>query len=293
LVIKNQQRRGEFFILTETFLWAWLPILSVLTYQYLSPLYSLAISTGFAAIAFGVVVAVSGQWRELRNRRGWRDLFWSTFYILTLFACYYTALSFTSAANAAAILFLQVLFSYLYFNLFHHEPLASLHLAGALLMMAGAIVILFPGELRLNIGDLFALAAAMIAPIANRYQQRARRYMSAQTLLFGRTLFSFPILFMLAWLMAGTLPVYEEIAPIWWLLAINGFVLLGLAKLLWVEGICRIPLTKASALTAVGPICTLLFAWLVFAQTPTLWQWAGVLPVAIGGVLITRKVATS
>ncbi len=271
-------------------MWAWLPILSILTYLHLSPLYSLAISTFLAAIAFGAVLVMGGWWRELRDRRGWPDLLWSTFYILTLFACYYLALSLTSAANAAAILFLQVLFSYLYFNLFRSEPLALLHLAGAVLMMGGAMAILFPGELRLNGGDLLALAAAMIAPIANRYQQRARRFMSAQTLLFGRTLLSFPILFLLAWLVAGSLPSIEAIGSVWWLLAINGFLLLGLAKLLWVEGICRIPLTKASALTAIGPVCTLLFAWLIFAQPPTLWQWAGVSVVAIGGVLITRKI---
>ncbi|MGE4296291.1 MAG: DMT family transporter [Campylobacterales bacterium] len=287
----SQERQGELFILAESFLWAWLPILTILTYSALAPLWSLLLSTFIAACFFAVVLYRQNRLGELFCRAAWQDLGWASFWIMMLFVLYFAGLEHTTAGNAAVILFMQVLFAFVYFNLFKKEPIAPIHLLGVALMSMGAVLILFPGRWEFNPGDWLVLLAAMSAPVANRYQQRARRYVSAQTILFVRSALSLPLLWLLATAFSTQPFAFGEALSVWPLILINGLVLMGASKIFWVEGLHRIALTKASALTAVGPLFTLFFAWWVLGESPALLQWIGMVPILAGGILITQKVA--
>ncbi len=281
-----RERQGELLMLAETFTWSWFPIVTKIIYQHLSPIFTMFYSTLFAAIFFGAVVLGRGGWGRILQRRAIRPLLLTTFFINLLFVFLYLGLQSTSAANMAVILFLQLLFAYLYFNLFGPERFAAIHLCGAVMMGAGALTILFPGELSLNKGDMLVLAAAMIAPIANYWQKKARAFVRPTEILFVRYLLALPVLLPLAyWLSPGGGSSPRMVLP--WLL-INGLVLFGVSKIFWIEAIHRISITKASAMTAFGPLFTIILAYLVLGDLPTLWQLIGAIPVLFGGLLITR-----
>ncbi|MFH7320410.1 DMT family transporter [Desulfurivibrio sp. D14AmB] len=287
----REQRKGETFLLAEEFLWGWFPIVTLLSYQFVDPLWAMAITIFVATLFFAGIMQVRGLWPELRRREAWTDLFWASFYILLLFVLLFVGLSYTTAGNAALILFLQVLFAYLYFNLFKGEAMTPTHKAGVALVSIGAFLVLFPDEMGFNRGDLLVLLAAMVAPVGNRYQQRARRHVNATTLLFVRNLFSLPLLFPLAWLLAAAHPDLEAIAATWWLLLLNGLFLMGLSKIFWIEGLHRLAITKVSAMTALSPLFTMIFAYPVLGEIPGRWQLGGILPILLGGILITRPAA--
>ena len=282
----SRERQGELLMVAETFTWSWFPIVTLIIYQHLSPLFTMFYTTLIAALFFGGFVLWRGRHRRILQRQVIRPLLLTTFFINLLFICVYLGLQYTSAANMAVILFLQLLFSYLYFNLFGSERFVSIHRFGALLMGAGALIILFPGELYLNRGDLLVLFAAMIAPIANYYQKQARTFVRPSEILFVRYLLALPVLLVLAQWFS---PVGKENvrAALPWLL-LNGLVLFGLSKIFWIEAIHRISITKASAMSAFGPLFTIILAYLVLGEKPTPPQLIGVIPVLIGGVLITR-----
>jgi len=285
--VRHRQRRGETFLLAEELLWGWFPIVTLLTYRHLAPLWSMAIAILLSAIFFSGIMARRNLWPELARREGWPDLAWASLFIMLLFILLFIGLSYTTAGNAALILFLQVFFSFCYFNLFKGEQMQPAHLAGVALMSAGALLVLLPDRAGFNRGDFLVLLAAMLAPIANHYQQRSRARVSAVTLLFVRNLTSLPVLFLLAWLFAP-LPDQAALKATWWLLLLNGLFLMGLSKIYWIEGLHRLPITKVSALTALSPLFTMLFAYPVLGETPGFWQLAGVAPILLGGVLITR-----
>jgi|GEM_PF-237144 len=284
----REQRKGETFLLAEEFLWGWFPIVTLLSYQFIDPLWAMAITIFIATIFFAGIMQARGLWPELRRREAWADLFWASFFILLLFVLLFVGLSFTTAGNAALILFLQVLFAYLYFNVFKGEIMTPTHKAGVVLVSIGAFLVLFPDQMGFNKGDLLVLLAAMVAPVGNRYQQRARRHVHATTLLFVRNLFSLPALFPLAWLLAASHPDLEALAAIWWLLLLNGLFLMGLSKIFWIEGLHRLAITKVSAMTALSPLFTMIFAYPVLGEIPGRWQLGGILPILLGGILITR-----
>lgn len=75
----------------------------------------------------------------------------------------------------------------------------------------------------------------------------------------------------------------------WKLLLLLGVVFFGVHKILWIEGINRIAITKANAIHAIAPIFTLLWVFLWWDESPTLYQVAGFIPILIGAWLVTLK----
>jgi drug/metabolite transporter (DMT)-like permease len=269
----------------------WFPILTIMALEYITPIYAYAFTLLFAVLIFLSLVVIRGKVHEFCNREAYKDLLLTAFFITTMFACIYIGLSYTSAGNMAVIIFLQLFFSFLYFNLFGKEPFAGIHLLGALLMGIGGMVILFPEELILNKGDLLVLLAAAIAPVANRYQKKARRKVSSETILAFRSIIAIPFLFLLAWTLE-TKPSLGNIQDALVFIALNGLLIMGLSKIFWVEAIYRISITKASALAALIPVFTIIFAYFTLGETPTTAQLMGIIPVLAGGFLITRRVST-
>ncbi|MGM0534026.1 MAG: DMT family transporter [Campylobacterota bacterium] len=282
----STQRRGEAYILAETFLWSFFPIVTIMTIKHLSPIFSLSISSVFALIFFALTLTLKKKWHELFIKKARKDILLSSLFIMLLYIFLFLGLEHTTATNGAVILFLQILFSFLFFNVLKKEPITRLQILGAFLMAGGAVIILTKAKgLDLNKGDILVLMAAMVAPVANYYQQRTRRNVGAHSLLFVRTLLSIPLLFALAfWL--DSAPDLNDISAVLWLLFINGFLLLGLSKIFWIEAIHRISVTKAGAMTALGPVYTMGFAYFLLHEVPTPAQMLGVVPVILGGVLI-------
>jgi len=282
----NPERIGEGFIIGESILWSWFPILTLLALQSLSSLVAYTWTLLFAGLFFLLLLGVTNTFKSLLNPHARRDMLLGAVLINGVFLLIYGGLLFTSAVNMALIMFTEVLFSFLLFNLLGKEPLPAHHALGALIMSGGALVILLPGELRFNQGDWLILGAACIAPLANRYQKRARAHVPALTILASRTLFALPILGGLMLLSGASFQLPKGEVLGW--LVLNGVLIFGVSKLFWIEGIHRISVTKATAMHAMVPMLTMFWAYWVLAEIPNLWQIIGAFGVIGGGILITR-----
>lgn len=194
---------------------------------------------------------------------------------------------YTTAGNMAVIVFLQVLFSYLYFNVFGKDKMETIHLVGAVLMGVGALVILFPENFVFNKGDWLILISAAAAPIVNLYQKRAREYCSSETILGFRTVVGFPFVALLAYFLEPSVS-YDNFMlalPYIFLIAIGIYVV---AKIMWIEALNRLSITKLSAMLALMPVMTLFFAYIYLDEVPEFRQMMGIIPVLVGGYLITK-----
>lgn len=283
----ESQRKGEFFALSLTLIEAWFPIFASFTVAALGGLhayfYSLLIAVLFLAVWWGL----RGKIHEIKNRQAWSDLAMTSLFITSLFALTFVGLQYTSATNVAIILFLQILFSYLFLGRRKEEALDLQHAFGALLMTLGALLVLFPGEFALRLGDGLVLLAAMIAPVANFYQKKSRAQVSSETILLTRSLIALPFILGLAvWFEAS--PSWESLSSQWLWLLLTGFLVFFVGKVLWVEAIYRLPITKVNALFAFAPLMTMGLAYAVLDETPELFQVMGMVPILFGGYLITR-----
>lgn len=282
----TKEREGELFIFGEAALWALFPVLTILSYNKVSPLISLAVSSIFAAVFFAVMLSVKKKWYEIKNASAFKDILWATIFIgILYYLFYFFGLRYTSAGNASIIVLTEILFSYLFFNLWKKDPLPLLHIAGAVLMLAGALIVLYPNLHKFQLGDILVLIAAIFPAFGNFFARRARSKVSSETIMFVRSIISGAVIILIAFIFGNTFS-FMDFKDSFVLLFINGVFLLGLSKVMWIEGIARISVVKANALGSVGPLLTLLLAWLFLRNIPTPWQLLSFIPMFLGVILL-------
>jgi len=286
----TKEREGELLMLGLAVLESWFPILSIVAMSYIGALHTYTYSLIIALFFFIAIMYKRDRFKELRNKKAYKDLLLTSFWITLLFTLVFIGMRYTTAGNMAVIIFLQLLFAYLYFNIIGKEPMDMLHLTGAMAMGVGALIILIPNDLSFNKGDLLILAGAAIAPFANFYQKRAREYCSSETILGFRTVIGLPFIAIMAWYFEPAITYEDFISTLPYLILIGIFIYV-VSKIMWIEALHRISITKVSAMMGLVPVMTLLFAYLYLHEVPNLRQLLGILPVLIGGYLITRPIA--
>lgn len=285
----DQEKRGEIIIFLEAFLWSLFPIITILSFKNISPLISLGWSTLFATIFFAIILTIKGKWKEIKNKEALKDILLVTFFLgILYYLLYFFGLRYTSAGNASLIALTEIFFSFLFFHIWRKDYISFNHIMGAILILIGAFIILYPNFSEFHLGDILILTAAFIAPFGNFFQQRARKKASSESILFIRSLISAPVIFLFAYLSQADFAIVDFKKAVIFLI-INGFFILGLSKILWIEGIHRISVTKANALNCMAPLLTLLFAWPLLHNIPTMFQLFSFAPMFFGVILLGKN----
>ena len=285
----TKEREGESLMIGLSILEAWFPILSIVAMSYVGALHTYMYSLIIAFFFYVAIMYKRDRFKELKNKAAYKDLLLTTFWITFIFTLIFIGMRYTTAGNMAVIVFLQVGFSYLYFNVLGKEKMNTIHLIGAIIMGIGALVILFPQDFAFNKGDWLILISAAAAPIVNLYQKRAREYCSAETILGFRTVVGFPFVALLAYFLEPAVSYKNFISalPYIFLIALGIYVA---AKIMWIEALNRLTITKLSAMLALLPVFTLIFAYFYLDEVPEFRQIMGIIPVLVGGYLITKPV---
>ncbi len=286
---KRERRKGELYIFSAGFLWAFFPVITLLSYAKLPSIVSLAWTTLFSAIFFAVLMAARNKWNELKSIALWKDTFFIVLLIGVFFyGFFFIGLESTTAGNASIIGLFEVFASFMFFHIIRKERFSFEHLIGSIFMVVGAIIVLAPNAGGVHKGDLFILAATFFPPLGNFFQQRARKIASSESIMFLRSVISTPILFILAFVLGQSAP-FESVRASFWFLLINGFILFGFSKLLWIEAIHRIPVAKGVALASINPLFTLIISWLILKEIPNIWQFVSLAPLIFGILLLTDQ----
>ncbi len=283
----SKERVGELNLLGTAVLWSFFPIISILIISGLAPLAAAAVSTFFSTFFFLLIMIKKRLFAELKIKEAWPDILKATFIIgFLVYFFIFIGLKFTSAGNMIIISQSESLFAIFIMYYWKGEKLTRPQLYGALLMLLGVGLVLYNGAFELNRGDVLVLLAAAVAPVGNYYAKRVMRLVSSHTLMFVRSIISFILLFFSALLLEG-MPSFSAIEASLLFLLINGFLLLGYSKHLWLEGLRRLSVSKATAMMPIIPAFTLLFAIPILGQIPTIYHLLGLVIIIFGLYLIT------
>ncbi len=286
----TETRKGELAILAESLINSLLPIVTLLSFSILKPLFSLAYSLALSALFFAFWVFLKNKFGELKNRQIIKDALGVALLIgVGYYGLYFWGLNYTSANNSGIILQMELFFSFLFFNVWKKESLTKAHLFGAGLMLLSTLLIFYPQmqKLDFNKGDLLILLCTALPPMGNFLQRKIRRQISGESLMLMRTAMSLPFIFLLAFIFHGfNLPAVNLSLLLF--LIFNGVVILGVSKIFWLESILRISVTKANALASIRPFLTMLFSYLIIKELPQFWQLAAIAPMLCGVYFLTR-----
>jgi drug/metabolite transporter (DMT)-like permease len=286
---RSEKTKGFGFILLDNVLWSSFPIVAVLSFAALPAFASLAWSTLFAAAFLGAIVVYRGVWKEVFRYRVWTNAVLAALFIdVVFYGLFFLGLERTTPGNAAIIAFFEILTSYLFFNVFRGQKISLEHKVGAMVMILGGVIVLGPNFESVNSGDFLILAATFFAPVGNFFQLRARETGSSESVIFLRSLYAAPILFLLAAVYGQFADVESFQASLVFLL-FNGVAVLGISRIAWLEGIRRISVVDANSLSCIEPLLTLFLAWMIFMQVPSVWQLSALGPIIVGVLLLTDR----
>jgi drug/metabolite transporter (DMT)-like permease len=282
-------RTGYALVLASALMYGAFPVITKLSYTELRPLTSAGWSMLFACLLLGPLVGVRKRWKEVIDRRALPSLIGMTLIIVVgVYGVIFLSLQLTSASNVAILSTTEMLTTILFLTILtRHERFSASRAWGSIAMFLGVILILFGGATTPNWGDALILIAPLLAPWGNVLQKRARTMVSGEAMYFFRSLVGGSILLFFA-LVFEPLPSAAAFGANLPLLLLNGIVIFGISKLLWVEGLHRMPITTAIPLVNSSAVFTMVFAFLILHEPIRIHQVLALIPVFFGIWLLTR-----
>jgi drug/metabolite transporter (DMT)-like permease len=290
---KDQQeiKKGVTYALLSNILWAFFPVLTVVTYTVFSSMLALSLTTGIAAVFFFGIMLVRGKLHELTTPKLFQYIAVITLCIgIGGYGLYYLGLMYTSPGTASIVGLFEVCSAFIFFNIFHKEAFSKAHIIGTICMIAGALIVLIPkGDAGINIGSVLILCAGIIAPFGNRFQQKARAIASGETIMFLRNAIA-AFFFLLIAILSGQTNLHGQLTGgVLLALFANAILIFGVSKLFFIEAIHRVTVTRVIALSSLAPFLTLIIAWVIIGTKPETSQLLALIPLTLGVLLLTDQ----
>lgn len=292
MFLQKKEKKGIILGLFGAALWGMFPVLVQDGVQRIPPLTFVAMSAILASFGAFVYALIEGKLFELKRKEAYTALGMITLCIVIVpYLLFFVGAQFTSGVNATMLLLSEVIFTYAITS-YVGEKHTSMKLYGTLGVFFGALFILFNGSFSLNTGDILIFFSTITYPIGNVYSKKALQQVSPSIILFTRFLLGAAFFIILARIFESTVSWREVIAQEWKLLAFNGFVLLGISKVIWYESLKRLDITKAIMLAMTFPLFSLVLLVTYFGETITWYQWIGVIIMMIGVYFTVKRPST-
>lgn len=272
-------------------IYALAPILANYTAKNFQPILVAAITTLITAAALFFILAAKRQMREIFNAKAFGPIFGNTmFNIVVPLALIFVGTSKTSAINTTLLHQTELLFAFIISGLFYGEMITRQKLTGGAIVLLGTIAVLYNGTFELRLGDILIIAGTALYPFGNHYAKQALLLAQPSVILFLRTFMGGIMLLALSFIFEGW-PQTSIFAAIdkKQLALFAGLLLglLGIAKLLWFEGLKRLDVSKSTAIVIAGPAFSFVYAVALLHEIPTLYQLAGLF-IIIAGLFVLR-----
>lgn len=283
-----QRSVGSLLILLQGVVWGLFPVMPVLLGRTLGPGATLTFSAAFAAAFLLPLAGIRGTLRGTWSWEVQRLVFTGSlliggiYYGLSLYG-----LQYTTPGNAALILLTEIVFNTIFARWHHGERIGAFKASGILLILCGAVIVLSRGVGAWNPGDWILVLACLFPPYGNWCMQQACTKADSAAILGIRSTWTILFGLVLAFILGESIswaPVHASLA----FLAINGIVVLATAKLLWLEGIKRMEVTDALALSKTSVFWVMIFAWALLGQQPAAYQLLAAIPMLIGAWIVAK-----
>ncbi len=284
----TDKHKGMLFAFLQACMWSMLPVLAIIGFQTVDAAFTLAVTTTLGALFFALVVTWQQVWHETGVRQAYPFILANTFLNAFLYmGLIFWGSSLTSPGNVAIILRMENFFSIVLLGGIGFDKISRQEVLGGMLMIVGAMIVVFPGTFRLQTGDLLILMASVLPVFGNVCSKKARQFVSSSVIMFIRTLLAAPLFWGIVWY-KGSFPEVLPPASVMLALFINGFIVMGLARLVWIEAIHLIPISTGNSIGSIGPLLTLCLSYLLLSKEPSFWQLSAVLPMIVGLNLLIR-----
>ena len=289
----RDERIGEIFILGQVAIFGFFPIIASDISRLMPPVLFMAISTLIAAVCTGVYLLWKREFKGLANPRALIYMLGAALFIATIPQIFIIlGASKTSSINVAILWQTEMLFTFIICGGFYDDHVTLRKVLAAMFIVIGATAVLYNGSFHINLGDLFIIAGTFFFPFGNIFTKKAFPLSTPSVILFVRSMIGGVAL--LAFSLAfekydHSIINYTQLHL--YPLLINGIIISFISKLIWYRGLVHLEITKAIALTLSGPGFTLIYAFALNHEVPTMYQLAGLVVIIAGLFVLIQKSA--
>ncbi|MEK9132204.1 MAG: DMT family transporter [Patescibacteria group bacterium] len=288
---RKQERIGELFILAQAALYGFLPIIANYATKLMPPVLFAGVCTSIAALCLLPYIIFTGQIRHLLDKKTLLLLGGITLFIVVIPSIFvFIGTSKTSSINTTILLQTELLFTFIICGIFAGEKITLHKGLGALVLLIGATTVLYQGGLKLNWGDLLIVIGTSFYPIGNILSKKALDLTTPVIILFFRSAFGGAMLiaFSLMFERYDATP-FEYIKNNLGSILVCTILVYLISKLFWYQGLKRIKISQATAISICMPAFGLFYAVIFLGEIPTLYQVAGLVVIIAGLVLLTHQ----
>jgi drug/metabolite transporter (DMT)-like permease len=214
---------------------------------------------------------------------------YKNFFILGLFASglahffLFLGQSYTSAVNAGFLVKITTLFTVVFAFFVINERLRRIDFIAIAISFLGVFLLSSEGKIIFQPGDLLIILSSLFLGFSNAFAKKLMTKHSSRTIVFWRTMFGIPILFVFALVLSNN-PI-SSIGPY---VLVNG-VFLGLTIIFLYKSIEGIGPSLSSTLFFISPVFSTIFAMIFLKETITIVQLIGGAIILLGTYLIVRR----
>lgn len=286
--------RGEYFILGSALIEGLYPIVVNAGTRSFPPILFAAVSVILSALLFFFFVLRQGSFSRIFSRKALGPLCGVTLFVILIpYPLIYIGSSMSTGINTAILLQTEILFTFVFFTLFFGERVSFQKILGALLVLFGAVSILFQDNFSFsNPGNFLILLAALFPPFGNYFAKKALQIVKPVDVLFFRYLLGGIFLLPFGLFFEGPY-AWDSIreSSMLFLLPLNAIVTLSVGKLFWYQGLQKLSVTRAISILFSYPAFSLVYAMIFLREIPTTFQIIGFLFIMAGLLLLTQKMA--
>lgn len=280
---------GWIFGLLDIVLYGCIPVVANTLVRRVDPTIFAAVVTFLGSLPFVLHTAIKGRLHEMFARKLMPHfiLISVSSAVAVLLFCQGTLR--TSAMNTGILEQSEPIFSLLLAAFILKEKISKEQLLATLVMLTGAVIVVYRGFSQINTGDLMIFTAPLFFQIAHLSAKKVLPLVSYPTVVAGIRLFFGGVIL----LIFAALTERENFGQIFIgknLIALIGFALVfrTLDMYLWYEALKRLPLAKLSALLPVGAGVAFLTSMIFLGEVASWRHWLGLILIVTGLIWLAR-----
>lgn len=282
---------GETFVYISIFFGALEPIAVNYSVKLIQPILFAGLYIFLCSILFLIYALFTKTFHEIFNKKAFKYILGVTAFIVVIPSIMiFIGSRMTSGINTALLLQIEVFFTLLICSAFYKEKITSAKIISSILILTGAILILYNGKLNLNIGGLMIIAATIFYPFGNMCAKEALKLSSLAPILFLRSFLGGITLLAISFIFENSAPqLIPSIKIILFSAIILSILMVVVAKIFWYKGLKKLEIGKAITIATASPAISLIFAMIFLREIPTVYQIAGLIVIIFGVYLLSKK----
>jgi drug/metabolite transporter (DMT)-like permease len=272
-------------------LWGLYPIFTHYFVRSLDPVFLSSVSTVFSSVPFLVMLLFSKNKSYAKPARILKPIFLTAFFAGVGSMLLFTGTRLTSGTNTGLLLQVEPMYALLLGVYIFKEKFDRGKFSATLLMVLGAVVIIYKGFVPPNIGDIFVLFTTLMFQISHVFVKRLLDKGEDMTwILFLRQLLGGLMLVIFACIIS---PSFLQLATSPESVLHAGFlgIYLSAVILLWYSAVKKMPLSVASSFLPITALVALIASALFLKETITTQHIFGFILI-VSGMLWQAKIST-